>query len=270
MKITAASVAIFFTMLTASAWATEPGVNERFTPGATDEEIKSTVSSALSHALSKRNDFAFSPDEAKTAAGRIKAIFDATKTLPGDAGTTYDVVLQIGHFPRKTGKTGGTGKYVTEQQAAAAIADGVRQKLSTLKVDNKAISTIVVGADDFTRGLKTKIFLALHTDSSEKPCSVGPSLGYEAGTSRVGTNGLALATALTLGYDATKFMKDNYTRNLSGYYAYRSINSSAFKALLEMSELSCPEQETNLLKNAAQLSENLAIAIQFSLRDQSL
>ena len=79
-------------------------------------------------------------------------------------------------------------------------------------------------------------------------------------------HGIALALAITLGLDAEKFMRDNYTADEAGYYAFKSVQTDNFKGLLEMSELTCPDQEGKLLTSAATLAANLATAIQFGLR----
>jgi len=39
----------------------------------------------------------------------------------GKATETYDVIVQIGHYPRTKDKTGGQGRYVNEQQIAALV-----------------------------------------------------------------------------------------------------------------------------------------------------
>jgi hypothetical protein len=79
-------------------------------------------------------------------------------------------------------------------------------------------------------------------------------------------HGIAAALAITLGIDPQKFMRDNYTANLKGYYAFRSMQTKQFKGLLEMSELTCPSQEEILLSRAELLANNLAVAVYFALQ----
>lgn len=243
-----------------------PGAKVQVEKGISTSELAVLLKSDLRPTLDAPAGLGFSSTELKEIAAKAKVIFSTAPVERGDVNKTYDLILQIGHFPRKTGKTGGEGRYINEQQIAAFVAVGMVQKLAKLKVDGKSISVLLIPADDYNPGLKTKVFLSLHTDSSQTGCSVGPSVGYEANKDRKGMHGIALALAITLGIDAEKFMQDNYTRNLSGYYAYRTINAEYFKGLLEMSELSCQTQEDNLLGNAALLSANLATAVQFALR----
>lgn len=239
--------------------ATEQGPSTE--AAATAEEIAELMASDVATALTPPTTLAFEPAELEFWAGKAKVAHETLKAQQGDTGTEYDVIIQAGHYNRKTGKTGGTGKYVTEQQVAAFVAQSVRQQLS-----NTDIRLLIIDADNFSKPLKTKIFLSLHTDSSANPCSVGPSVGIAGGSDRKGMHSIALALAITLGIDPEEFMKDNYTTNLSGYYAYKRVSSSYIEGVLEMSELSCPLQEDNLLGNAAQLSRNLSTAIKFSLR----
>ncbi|RXT51158.1 hypothetical protein B6S44_21345 [Bosea sp. Tri-44] len=208
----------------------------------------------------------FSDSDVQFWANRAKAAHSAAPVEQGDLAKTYDIIIQLGHYPRKQGRTGGQGKFVNEQQMAALVGVGLYRKLQELKFQGKTISTLLVSADDYTKGLKSKIFLSLHTDASVTPCSLGPSVGYQGDKDEKGMHGIALALAITLGKDAERFMRDSYTRALQEYYAYRRFNVSLFKGVLEMSELTCPDDEKNLLLKASQLSTNIAYAVQWALR----
>lgn len=201
------------------------------------------------------------------AADRAKRIHDRTSVRSGDTKQNYDLILQIGHFKRKTGKTGGSGRLVSEQQIAALVGVELLEKLASVRNDGADIKTLLIGADNITPGLKTRIFLALHTDAAENSCAVGPSVGYHNKGDAKGMHGIAVALACTLRLkDAAQFMRDNYTKNLSDYYAYSQIDSEQFEGVLEMSELTCPSQENLLLERVDDLTTNLAVAIQFALR----
>jgi hypothetical protein len=242
----------------AGTWQAEPGIEER--------ELTSLLSSDFASQIKEPTVLAFTRDDLVFWAERARDAHATAAVAVGDTNTTYDVVVQIGHFPRTTGKTGGQGIFVNEQQIAALVAAGLIQHLSAKTVHDEPIKALLIGADDFNPQLTTRVFLSLHTDSSKFPCRVGPSVGYQEVADAKGMHGIALALAITLGYDAEKFMRDNYTKNLSNYYAYSQFNALDCKGLLEMSELSCPEQEENLLSRASSLSENLAVAVQFALR----
>jgi hypothetical protein len=234
---------------------------EKRAPGISEADLRGLLTSDLAGQIEVPTGLAFSDENLKFWMDRAKQAHAKAPVSTGNANETYDAIIQIGHYPRKTGKTGGQGRLVNEQEIAALVAVGIVQRLEKLK-----IKTLLVGADNYNSGLKSKIFLSLHTDSAAKPCSVSPSVGYEKIADAKGMHGIALALAITLELDSQQFMRDNYTTNLSGYYAYRQFNTQYFKGLLEMSELTCPKQEEKLLLRAPDLSANLARAIQFALR----
>jgi len=209
--------------------------------------------------LASPHPLAFGPGELTEMAAKAKDAYRQLRTEIGDPNMEYDLIIQPGHFGRTKGATGGEGKYVTEQQITAKIVEGLASILR-----QRGLNVAVIPADGFETPLKSKIFLSLHTDASNFPCSVGPSLGYSAEADALGMHGIAAALAITLGIDPKKFMSDNYTANLKGYYAFRSMNTKQFKGLLEMSELTCPSQEENLLSRSDLLENNLALAIYFA------
>jgi hypothetical protein len=237
------------------------------TPGITKDELAILRKTEFASKLKRASTLiAFSDTDAKFWAEKARTAHRTASVERGDLSKTYDVIIQIGHYPRKTGRTGGQGKFVSEQEVAALVAVGLKQQLAGIKNGNKPFSVLLVGADDYAQRLKSKIFLALHTDAAEKQCAVGPSVAYQKIGDAAGMHAVALALAITLSKDAEKFMNDNYTRDEAGYYAFRQFDTVEFKGLLEMSELTCPEQERALLERAAVLSTNLAYAIQFALR----
>lgn len=232
-------------------------------PGATGVEI-SEVLSTLPVDIKEPTVFGFGKDElGGWKAAAIKAHKEAPAVL-GSGTAAPDVIIQLGHYPRTSGKTGGQGAYVNEQQMAAWVGTMLANDLSRVGVSVK-----VIPADGYGSGLVSKVFIALHTDASALPCSVGPSVGYGEASDARGMHGVAAALAITLGLDAAKFMRDNYTRNLSGYYAYKDVDASLFEGLLEMSELTCPDDEEQLLSKAEALAKNLSVALQFALRPAS-
>lgn len=245
--------------------AAAPAEQNAVGPGISDEDLKRLLSSSIVARFQPPTAFAFSDDDLKFWASKAVEAHKGANVSVGDPTKKYDVVIQIGHYARKSGRTGGEGRYVTEQQMAALVGVGLIDQLSHLKNGDRTISTLLIGADGYTKNLQSRIFLSLHTDASDRPCSVGPSFGYHTDKDVHGMHAVALALALTLDYDAKKFMEKNYTENLKGYYAYRQFNTQDFKGVLEMSELTCPDQEERLLSRATGLSKNLATALQLAL-----
>jgi hypothetical protein len=259
----AASLAIFLVILPTAAFADSDtsdssGPSQR---GASEKDIKAVLNSGLLRQFASPHPLAFGPGELTDMAAKAKEAYRLLKTELGDQNREYDLVIQPGHFGRTSGATGGEGKYVTEQQMAAKVVDGIASNLR-----KRGLSVALIAADGFNKPLNAKIFLSLHTDASKFPCSVGPSLGYSADGDALGMHGIAAALAITLGIDPEKFMRDNYTANLRGYYVFKSMNAKLFKGLLEMSELTCPTQEETLLSRSELLSNNLAIAVYFALQ----
>jgi N-acetylmuramoyl-L-alanine amidase len=229
--------------------------------GPSTEEINSVVSSDVAKALTPPEALAFGPTDLKAFAENAKQSYRRLKTDLGDTSKTYDLIVQPGHFARTSGATGSQGKYVSEQEFAARV---VEQLAADLR--QRDVNIAIVPADGFNKPLRAKIFLSLHTDGSIYPCSSGPSVGYSSTGDAKGMHGIALALSLTLGIDPVRFMRDNYTENLKRYYAFSSMNTAAFKGLLEIGEITCPTQEEIMLSRADLLAKNLAIAVVFALR----
>jgi N-acetylmuramoyl-L-alanine amidase len=226
--------------------------------GASESEIQET--------LKFRNEFlnpstlAFSADTARAASANAKEAYVSLTVTKGELATKYDVIIQPGHFGRVSGATGGEGKYVTEQQYAAWIA-----KMLLAELAERKIKAIAIPANGYTVGLTTKMFLALHTDAANFPCSVGPSIAYASVADGPQMHMIALSLALSMDIEPAKFMRDNYTKDEANYYAYKTVDAAA-KGLLEMGELTCPKDEATLLSNAEVLAKNLSRAIVFALR----
>src|SRR5712664_4055413 len=259
----AALLSLFLAMLPSVLFA-DPDKKDDAGPsqrGASDQQIESVLKSDLLRQLASPHPLAFGPGELTEMGAKAKGAYQRLQWELGAPNKEYDLVIQPGHFRRTSGATGGQGKYVSEQQITAEIVEGL---VSNLR--KRGLSVAVIPADGFKTLLKSKIFLSLHTDASTFPCSVGPSLGYSAEGDALGMHGIAAALAITLSIDPEKFMRDNYTANLKGYYVFRSMETKQFKGLMEMSELTCPSQEENLLSRADLLANNLAIAVYFALQ----
>ncbi|MEM9128209.1 MAG: N-acetylmuramoyl-L-alanine amidase [Pseudomonadota bacterium] len=191
-----------------------------------------------------------------------------------DPNEIYDVVIQAGHVPRRKGATGSTGQHIVEQEGNALIAELLRPMLEAQQMNFR-----IIDADSFEKGpkvdgthyIKTNIFLSLHLDGSRKPCASSASLGYndrtiENGRQNMQLLGFGLAIALDL--KAQDFMRDNFTKNLSHYGDYGKIDSKIAEGILEMSELSCPDDEKNFLLSAEIIAKNIDTAISFMLKEK--
>jgi hypothetical protein len=246
-------------------------------PGATEAEIQATLGSDLVKELSRPPPgvLTFTKGELDGWVKKAKNAHSSLQTDLGASNKVYDIIVQAGHYPRPkdatpqtASVTGGQGVYVKEQEYTAWISQMMVNDLR-----KRGLSVALVPADKYTKPLKARIFLSLHTDSSKYPCSIGSgtnpagaSIGYNSAKDSTGMNGIALGLATALGIDPASFMRDNYTKNLSGYYAFSSMDVELFEGILEMSELTCPKQEENLLANAERLANNLTWAVVFALK----
>jgi N-acetylmuramoyl-L-alanine amidase len=245
---------------TLHAHSTDALVGVGMQPGATADEISQTLRDLLNE-MESPGSIAFSPSAIEQQVTKAKAAHANATVAVGDASGAYDIVIQAGHYRRKKGATGGEGQYVNEQEMSAWVGEMLSENLRA-----RGYNVLFIDADNYVEGMRPKIFLSLHTDSSALPCKLGPSVGYDTASDAKGMHGIALALALTMGIDPTAFMRDSYTKGLKSYYAFRDFNVSYFEGVLEMSELSCPSQEEALLSRAELLADNLAVGVHFALK----
>jgi N-acetylmuramoyl-L-alanine amidase len=176
----------------------------------------------------------------------------------GDASVAYDVILQPGHYGRKKGATGASGAKISERALNAHIVRQIAEQLA-----GKGLKVLVVPADGVQKGLKAKIFLAIHSDGSPKSCSTGPSLGYEDSHDVLSMHAIGAGLAHAFGYDYADFRKDNFTVNESKYYMFHRVNTTMLKGLLEVGEVTCARSEAKLISSSREISSNVAAALFF-------
>lgn len=189
---------------------------------------------------------------------------------PGQRGVKYDVILQPGHYGRKTGVVGTSGKSVSERALVAYITNVVAE---TLRGYNHSV--LVVSADDYLKpthrgdafdGLNAKVFLAIHADGSAHPCSTGPSLGYQSKSSFFAMNAVAYGLATALGYKYSDFNHDNFTANEAQYYMFRQVQADQLTGLLEIGELTCEKAEKKLISSSDLIGHNIGNGIDYVIR----
>lgn len=202
---------------------------------------------------------------------RRQAIIAATPIAGVALGTSerYDVILQPGHYGRRSGVTGTGGRLVSEQQLTAFVTAGVADRLRRF-----GKKVLVVGADDFRRddpvtpgyeGLSAKVFISFHADGSVKPCSTGPSLAYAQDSSTYAMHAIGWGLGRALGYDYADFRRDGFTTDAKNYYMFKRVRASELAGLLELGELTCPKSEEVLVRNASAVAANVAHALNFVL-----
>ena len=143
-----------------------------------------------------------------------------------------DVLIQAGHEGRTTGHTGATSKYGKEMDWNSIVANEVTRVLKEM-----GLKVIRTGANIPIS--RVKLAIAIHFDGSSKPCHSGASIGYG------NSNYKPLANHWKKLYDKEfpfRFMRDNFTKNLSQYYGYKYVFSSKGFLLLELGEITCRRQ----------------------------
>jgi N-acetylmuramoyl-L-alanine amidase len=191
----------------------------------------------------------------------------------GTRGVKYDVILQPGHYGRIHGAIGTAGQFVSERALAAYVTNVIAQSLRSA-----GDSVLVVSADDYLRptsrnvpfdGLRAKVFLAIHADGSDRPCTTGPSLGYDSDSSLLAMHAVGWGLAAALGYNYSDFNRDNFTANEARYYMFRQIQADRLAGLLEIGELTCPASEKQLINSSRLIGLNIARALDFIVQTPS-
>jgi len=160
------------------------------------------------------------------------------------------VVIQAGHEGRTSGNTGAVGTYYHEAKWNIIVADEVALQLKSWHIDVKRIPAHV----KFTRAT---IAVSIHFDGATTPCHSGASIGYPS------TASYAFAQRwknLYKDYFPFKWHEDNFTPNLSNYYAYRWIRADKF-LLLELGEITCDKQTAWLKPRLKKIAHLIAYTI---------
>lgn len=158
------------------------------------------------------------------------------------------VLIQKGHVaPREPSFEGGTGT-VREQELATAIAVELK---TLLERDPRFLPIVVPG--DIPDGIKVDAALFLHGDGSANPASSGYCFGYPE--HRINRD---LAGRIAAHFDRIPGMpphrRDNYTRNLSGYYGFSRVLTLGPEVLIEHGFLTNPAERLWLFANVKQLA----------------
>ena len=148
-----------------------------------------------------------------------------------------DVLIQAGHqgrpascalFPKRACNLGALG----EREATPLVAD------EAARVLRAAGLRVVRVPADYPGRYAVDAAIFIHFDGAEPACTTGASIGYPAADAAAARAWRALYAPLF----PFRFMPDNFTKGLSGYYGYHSVEPNATTLLLELAEISCPAQ----------------------------
>ncbi len=161
-----------------------------------------------------------------------------------------EVVVQAGHEGRTTGNTGAQTKQYKEVDWNILVADEVARHLTSWDIEVKRVPAKL-------SLMKANIAVSIHFDSAENVCNSGASVGYPNSNSK---HFAQQWKALYKEYFPFNWHKDNFTKNLSNYYAYRWIRSEKF-LVLELGELTCKKQTRWLKPRLMKIAHLVAYSI---------
>jgi hypothetical protein len=168
-----------------------------------------------------------------------------------------DVLISAGHegrpascarYPKRACNLGAAG----EREWTPVVADEATRVLRA-----HGVSVVRLPADfDGMYAVDAAVFI--HFDGSEKPCASGASVGYhEPAFSRAAQAWRTLYER----YFPFAFEPDNFTTGLRDYYGYRQVEAEDAALVLEMGELTCPQQRAWLAPRLAFEGDVLAYFI---------
>lgn len=165
------------------------------------------------------------------------------------------VLVQKGHVaPREPGFEGGTGTRY-EQEFVTKVADAL---VKVFGPDERFQVIVVPG--DIPNGIKVDAALFLHGDGSVNPSATGYSFGYPNFASN-----RELARLLGVEFDKIPghppHHRDNYTRDLAGYYGFSRVNTLGPEVLVEHGFLSNPGEKVWLFANVDKLARAEYVAV---------
>lgn len=143
------------------------------------------------------------------------------------------VYIQAGHEGRSTGATGASSIYGNEIDWTPVVADEATRILQEAGIE------VIRSNADRRRYSVVDIAVSIHFDGSARACGTGASVGYDDPTDEPA----AIAWKNLYGnYFKHRWQQDNFTRNLSHYYNFKYTVTRDAELVLEMCDITCPEQ----------------------------
>lgn len=149
-----------------------------------------------------------------------------------------DVLIGAGHqgrpqsckrFPKRACNLGTAG----ERTYTPMVADEAARVLRAAGV------TVVRVPADFDGSYDVSEAIFIHFDGDVIVCGSGASIGFHRSQDRTAARAWR---ALYSRYWNYRFQPDNFTTNLSNYYGFRQVAASDAALVLELGELTCPQQ----------------------------
>ncbi|MGB0849880.1 MAG: N-acetylmuramoyl-L-alanine amidase [Bacteroidia bacterium] len=160
-----------------------------------------------------------------------------------------EIYIQAGHEGRTKGSTGTSSKYGNEIDWTPVVADEATRILK-----EAGISVIRSDADRRKYSV-VDLALSIHFDGCEKQCATGASIGYDDITDKPAADEWK---AYYSTFFKHKWHKDNFTKNLRYYYNFKYTITKDAELVLELGDLTCPEQAQWMKNNLKNLGHIVA------------
>ncbi|MBV9272070.1 MAG: hypothetical protein JO165_13330 [Candidatus Eremiobacteraeota bacterium] len=175
-----------------------------------------------------------------TAAVTLALLASASAQTPSPTPLQYDVLISAGHegrpascvhFPKHKCNLGTGG----EREWTPIVAD---EATRILRVHGY---TVAREPADFEGMYAVKAAVFVHYDGTDVPCTSGASIGYPPSQDKRAAD---IWRTIYKQYFPFKWQPDNFTTNLSRYYGFRQVRAVNGALVLELGELTCPQQRT--------------------------
>lgn len=150
----------------------------------------------------------------------------------------YDVLISAGHegrpascqhFPQHKCNLGAAG----ERTWTPIVADAAAR---VLREHGLRVARLPA---DFDGKYHVKAAVFIHFDGSAPPCQSGASIGYHRAADAAAADAWR---RLYSRYFPFRFQPDNFTASLHDYYGFRQVDAGESNLVLELGEITCPEQ----------------------------
>lgn len=149
-----------------------------------------------------------------------------------------DVLVSAGHegrpascarFPQRACNLGAAG----ERDWTPIVADDVTRVLRAHGV------RVLREPADFTGRYAVEMAVFIHFDGAAPACTSGASIGYHRPAD---ARAAQRWRELYAGIIPFRFMPDNFTAGLRDYYGFRQVDARDGALVLELGEITCPQQ----------------------------
>jgi N-acetylmuramoyl-L-alanine amidase len=160
-----------------------------------------------------------------------------------------EVYIQAGHEGRTKGATGTQSEFGREIDWTPIVAD------EATRILREAGISVIRSKADRRKYSRVNLAVSIHFDGCNKQCATGASIGYDDPTDKPA----AIAWKQFYSqYFKFHWKPDNFTPNLANYYNFKYTITKDAELVLELGDLTCPEQAAWLKANLNKLGHLVA------------